>query len=79
MKILTKEQLEKNKNIPLQEIKSDIKETQNEIDDYNLQLNILKKKPTENRLDIYLLEGQILQREEFINMLEQIYRYNDNK
>ena len=79
MKILTKEQLEKNKNIPLQEIKSDIKEHQNEIDDYNLQLNILKKKPTENRLDIYLLEGQILQREEFINMLEQIYRYNDNK
>jgi len=60
------------------EIEQDIKDTQDEIDNYKKQIDLLKFNPQQNKLDIYLAEGNILKRQEFINELNQILEYRKN-
>lgn len=61
-----------NDHIPLSVIKQDILDTQQEIDDFNTEKEILEKNPLENRLQIYMLEGRIGERQIFINKLNLI-------
>ena len=63
---------DKNSHIPTEEIEQDIKDTQNEIDDYQDEKDILMRNPQDNRARIYLLEGKISKREDFINNLNKL-------
>ena len=75
MKKLTEEQIKLNDSIPTSEILQDIEDTQNEINDFQAEKDILMKRPTENKVRIYLLEGNILKRQDFIGELNQIIDY----
>ena len=63
---------DKNSHIPTEEIEQDIKDTQNEIDDYQDEKDILMRNPQDNRARIYSLEGKISKREDFINNLNKL-------
>jgi len=65
--------------IPTQEIKQDIADTQSEIDDYASEIEILSKRPMENRTRIYLLQGRISQRKSFIDKLNQLLKERELK
>lgn len=56
-------------------IRDDIMDTNTEIEDYESELQILKKKPPENRVTIYMIEGKISERKSFIEELEDILLY----
>lgn len=73
--ILTEEQIIANQHISDSEIKKDISDTQQEIDNYTAELKVLRKNPIENKLQIYLKEGNVNKRYDFINHLQQILDY----
>lgn len=75
MTILTKKQILDKSHISDDEIKQDIKDTQDEIDIYRKELEILMKNPVENKADIYMREGRISSRQHFINQLKEILEY----
>jgi len=56
-------------------IRDDIMDTMTEIEDYESELEILKKRPQENKVSIYMIEGKILNRKDFIEELEDILLY----
>ncbi len=61
-------------HIPNSEIKDDIRITQEEINDFNRELDILMKNPPDNKVRIYLLEGRISERESFICKLNNLLK-----
>ena len=69
------ENVEANKHIPDEEIRTDIRLTRSEVETYQAELDVLRKNPVENRLQIYLREGKILKRIEFIENLERLLEY----
>jgi len=73
--ILTEEDPKKQDHIPTEQILKDIKDTQEEIDDFKAEREILRKRPQENRLRLYLLDPKIAEREKFIENLNQILKY----
>ena len=79
MKKLTEEQIKQNDGLSTIEIKQDIKDTQEELDNYQDEKNILMKNPAENRVRIYFLGGKISRRLIFINKLQQILDYRKGK
>jgi len=72
---LTKEQIEQNNHIPIDEMLTDIADTEREIKDFQDEKDILMRNPVDNKVRIYMLEGKISQREEFVNKLNQILEY----
>ena len=72
---LTKEQLESNSHISTDEILLDIDDTNIEIEQYEMELEILRKNPIENKLPIYMNEGRVIQRREFVYKLNQILKH----
>lgn len=62
-------------HIHIDTIRDDIQGTMTEIEDYESELDILKKKPRENKVTIYMIEGKILNRKSFIEELEDILVY----
>lgn len=61
-------------HIPLEEMLKDLKDTNDEIEQYQSQINTLKQNHLENRTQIYLLQGRILHREEFVSQLKDIIK-----
>ena len=53
-------------------IRDDIQDTISEIEDYESELEILKKNPQKNKLDIYNRKGKVLERKSFVEELENI-------
>ncbi len=78
MKKLTEDQIKSNSNVPTDEIKQDIVDTQSEVDDYYAEKKILMKNPPENKIRIYFLEARINIRSSFIDRLNQIINYRKN-
>lgn len=72
---LTDEQCAENDNIPTHEIEQDISDTQNEIDQYQRELDALVGDRQGNRLAIYMREGKISRRKAFIDNLNSILKY----
>lgn len=68
----------KNCKISTEEIKSDIADTQKEIDQYENEISVLIKDRHGNRLDIYMREGKVSARKDFINKLKSILEYREN-
>lgn len=75
---LTEEQIKQNNHISTSEIEQDIYITQNEIDQYEKELEILEHNRLENKTNIYMLEGKISSRIEFIKKLQSILNYRNN-
>lgn len=75
---MKEEQILKNKHISTSEIKQDITDTQEEVDDFNAEKDILMKRPMNNKVRIYMLEGHITKATEFINSLKEILNYRNN-
>ena len=69
------EMVEANKQIPTEEILTDIRWTRSEVETYQAELDVLRKNPVENKLQIYLREGKISKRIEFIENLERLLGY----
>lgn len=59
-------------NIPNEQIEKDIKDTEDEIKDYNQVIMILSKRPTENKLDIWKFNTHNEERREFVRKLREI-------
>ena len=76
---MTNAQVKQNDNIPTSEIEQDIKDTREEIDNYRDEKNILMKNPPENKVRIYFLGGKISRRQIFIDKLQQILDYRQEK
>ena len=76
---LTISQIKDNDHISTEEINQDIIDTQNEINDYQDEKDVLMRNPQENRTRIYLLDGKIKQRIDFISKLNQIIDYRKGK
>jgi predicted DNA-binding protein YlxM (UPF0122 family) len=72
---MTDEEYKQLDHISEETIRDDIGCTLQEIEDYEMELEILKKNPQKNRLDIYLREGKILSRQAFIEKLEGVLVY----
>ena len=72
MNKLTEEQINQNDDLSTSEVKQDIKDTREEIDNYRDEKNILMKNPPENKVRIYFLGGKISRRQIFIDKLQQI-------
>lgn len=60
------------KDIPTAEIEQDLKDTQEDLEDWNKEKDILMKRPTENKLLIYILEGYIRAGKELVDELNKI-------
>ena len=76
---MTVEQIKTYSDIPTAEVKQDIIDTQNEINEIEVELVPLRFNPQRNRVEIYTREGRILQRESFIKKLETILEYRDKE
>lgn len=72
---ITKEQILKNSHIPTSELKQDIADTQEEIDDFNKELEILNKKLVDNKVRIYMIEGHKIKEQKFLDDLKSILDY----
>lgn len=76
---MTEEQIKQFDTIPEDEIREDIRITQEEINLSQAELKVLKIDPVKNRLEIYIREGRILIRESFIERLNKILDYRKTK
>ena len=72
---LTEEQCKQNDNIPTEEIKQDIIDTQMEIGLYEDELIMLGKDRVGNKVPIYMNQGRISKRKTFIENLNSILEY----
>ena len=61
-----------NDNIPTHEIEQDIADTQNEIDQYQRELDVLMENTQGNKVAIYMRQGMISVRKSFIDKLNSI-------
>ena len=62
-------------NIKNSEIQIDIDDTQKEINQYELELETLRRNPPENKMSIMSLEVKISKRKNFIKSLNEILNY----
>lgn len=71
------EWIKQNDHIPDDEVRTDIVDTQKEIDDFNEEIELYRKRnnPQRYRVLIYALEGRIKQRQDFIDKLKLILEY----
>jgi len=72
---MKEEQIKKNDHILTSEIEQDIEDIQEEIDQFEEELEVLIKDRKKNRLDIYMREGRIAKRKDFISKLQSILDY----
>lgn len=70
---------EKYADIPTEEIKKDISDTQAEIDEYKAINEIKRLNPFQNKTEIYMNEGKISNRQEFLDKLNKILEYRNSK
>ena len=60
--------------IPTEEVKEDLRLTEQEAKDLQDQLDILNKNPIDNKMEIYLKQGKLAKRKEFITLLKDILK-----
>lgn len=74
---MTKKQCEIYDSLSTNEVKTDIQDTQDEIDDFHEEQKILRKNPVKNKLRLYMISGNISSRKEFIDKLKNILKWRD--
>ena len=72
---MTKEQIESHNHISTTEIEQDLLDTENELRDYQDELEILQRRPQENKVRIYLLKGHCSIHQDFCDSLKEILEY----
>ena len=72
---MTDEEYKKLDHIAEATIRDDIMDTNTEIEDYETELQILKKRPQGNRVSICMIEVEISSRKAFVENLESILEY----
>ena len=66
-------------HIPTEEIEQDLKDTETEIKDFEIEIEALSRDRAKNRLEIYIREGKILERSELASKLKSILAYRKSK
>lgn len=64
-------------HIPIEEMLEDLRITNKEIQQFEEEINILKKDYKRNKLAIYFNEGRIIQRRSFVEKLEQLIKQSN--
>ena len=76
---LTDEELERFRDITTDNITTDIKDTEKEIEDFRDEFKVLNRNPVSNKERLYMIQGHISSREEFVEKLNQILEYRKRK
>ncbi len=61
-------------HIPIEEMLEDLRITNEEIEQFEAENNILKRDYTRNKVAIYMNEGRIIQRRSFVKKLEELIK-----
>jgi peptidoglycan hydrolase CwlO-like protein len=77
--MLSDEKCEQNANIATSVIEEDIRDTQEEIDSFREEVEVLYKNPQRNKMNIFVAEADISTREKFISKLNDILAYRERK
>jgi len=77
--MLTEEQIVRHNHIPDEEVRQDIKDSEREIRDMQDELNVLMRNPPQHKVRIYFLEGGLSQRRRFVEKLQQILEYREQR
>lgn len=66
-------------HISIEEMEQDVKDTQEEIDQFEKELEVLQKNPVDNKLKIFFTEGKISIRKDFINDVTLLVEYRKSQ
>ena len=71
------EDYSKFKHISTEEVEADLRETREEKADYEVELDVLNKRPAENKVRIYMLTGRVLEHDKLIDFLTELLEYRN--